>query len=51
MIKAAISIATRILGYGSDYQVEVTDPFSGENQKTSIDLSKIQTKEMLMNLT
>ena len=44
--KNAILLATRILGYGSDYQVDITDPFSGENQKTSIDLSKIQTKEI-----
>jgi hypothetical protein len=44
--KNAILLATRILGYGADYQVEVTDPFSGENQKTSIDLSKIQVKEV-----
>ena len=34
--KNAILLATRILGYGSDYQVDITDPFSGENQKTSI---------------
>lgn len=44
--KNAILLATRILGYGSDYQVDITDPFSGENQKTSIDLAKIQTKEI-----
>ena len=44
--KNAILLATRILGYGSDYQVDITDPFTGENQRTSIDLSKIQTKEI-----
>ena len=44
--KNAILLATRILGYGADYQVQVTDPFSGEDQKVSIDLSKIQTKEI-----
>ena len=44
--KNAILLATRILGYGSDYQVDITDPFSGENQRTSIDLAKIQTKEI-----
>jgi hypothetical protein len=44
--KNAILLATRILGYGKDYQVEVTDPFSGEIQKTNIDLSKVQVKEV-----
>jgi hypothetical protein len=44
--KNAILLATRILGYGKDYQVEVTDPFSGETQKTNIDLSKVQVKEV-----
>jgi hypothetical protein len=44
--KNAILLATRILGYGKDYQVEVTDPFSGEIQKVTIDLSKIQIKEI-----
>ena len=48
--KNAILLATRILGYGSDYQVEVTDPFSGEQQKTVIDLAKIQTKDVDENL-
>lgn len=44
--KNAILLATRILGYGADYNVEVTDPFSGEIQKVTIDLSKISTKEI-----
>lgn len=44
--KNAILLATRILGYGADYNVEVTDPFSGETQKVTIDLAKIQTKEV-----
>jgi hypothetical protein len=44
--KNAILLATRILGYGADYEVEVVDPFTGENQKVSIDLSKIQIKEV-----
>jgi hypothetical protein len=44
--KNAILLATRILGYGSEYNVEVTDPFTGENQKVRIDLSKVQTKEV-----
>jgi hypothetical protein len=44
--KNAILLATRILGYGAEYEVEVVDPFTGENQKVSIDLSKIQIKEV-----
>jgi len=44
--KNAILLATRILGYGAEYKVEVSDPFSGEPQKVSIDLSKVQTKEV-----
>ena len=44
--KNAILLATRILGYGKDYQVEITDPSSGEQQKVNIDLSKVQIKEV-----
>ena len=43
--KNAILLATRILGYGKDYQVEVIDPFTGEKQNTVIDLSKVQIKK------
>jgi hypothetical protein len=44
--KNAILLATRVLGYGAQYNVEVTDPSTGEIQKVSIDLSKIQTKDI-----
>jgi len=44
--KNAILLATRILGYGAQYEVEINDPFSGEQQRTTIDLAKIQTKEV-----
>jgi len=44
--KNAIFLAARILGYGAAYDVEVTDPFSGMRQKVSIDLSKVQTKDV-----
>ena len=44
--KNAILLATRILGYGAEYNVEVTDPFTLETQKVTIDLSKVQTKEV-----
>jgi hypothetical protein len=43
--KNAIMIASRILGYGKEYNVEVTDPFSGEKQKESIDLTQFENKE------
>ena len=42
--KNAVFLATRILGYGPDYEVEVTDPFSGEKQKVVIDLSAVQNR-------
>jgi len=46
----AVYLATRMLGYGSDYDVEITDPFSGETQKVKIDLSEIQTKDVDFNV-
>ena len=48
--KNAVFLATRILGYGPDYEVEVTDPFSGEKQKVVIDLSEVQTKDIVDNI-
>lgn len=44
--KNAILLATRVLGYGPEYVVEVTDPFTLEKQNVSIDLSKVQTKKI-----
>jgi hypothetical protein len=44
--KNAILLATRLLGYGKDYKVEINDPFTGEKQQVVIDLSKIQVKEI-----
>ena len=44
--KNAILLATRILGYGADYTVEITDPFTLEKQEVVIDLSKVQTKDI-----
>lgn len=44
--KNAILLATRVLGYGANYDVEVNDPFTGELQKVTIDLSKVQIKEV-----
>jgi len=47
--KNAIMLATRILGYGPEYKVEIDDEL-GEKQEISIDLSKIQTKEIDFSL-
>lgn len=44
--KNAILLSTRLLGYGKDYKVEVTDPFTLERQEVKIDLSQVQVKEV-----
>lgn len=44
--KNAILLATRILGYGADYEIEMTDPFTLEKQAVTIDLGKVQTKDI-----
>lgn len=45
--KNAIMVASRILGYGKDYVVEIDDPFSpGTKQKVTIDLTQIEHKEV-----
>ena len=43
--KNAIMVASRILGYGKDYETEVLTP-TGEKQKVSIDLTKLKDKEI-----
>jgi len=43
--KNAIMLATRILAYGPEYEVEVADD-SGEKHTVKIDLSKVKTKEI-----
>jgi len=43
--KNAIMIASRILGYGKDYEVEIDDPFSTDTkQKEIIDLTSFDNK-------
>ena len=43
--KNAIMIAARILGYGKEYSVEVTDPFdTSRTQREVIDLSQFENK-------
>jgi hypothetical protein len=44
--KNAIFLATRVLGYGPQYQIEINDPFSGERQEVIIDLGKVKTKDI-----
>ena len=43
--KNAILLATRVLGYGAEYKVEITDPSTLEEQEVIIDLSKVKTKD------
>jgi len=43
--KNAIMIAARVLGYGKDYSVEISDPFSDKTQKEVIDLTQFENKE------
>ena len=43
--KNAILLATRVMGYGSAYEVQVTDPFTLEPQSVTVDLSKVKTKD------
>ena len=47
--KNAIMLATRILGYGSDYAVEIDDG-AGEKHEITIDLGKVKTKDIDLNL-
>ena len=44
--KNALLVAARILGYGKDYTIEIDDPFSGNKQKITIDLTEIEDKEI-----
>jgi len=44
--KNAIMIASRILGYGKDYEVEITCPKCGEKSKTVIDLTQLPDKNI-----
>ena len=46
--KNAIVLATRILGYGPEYKVQVPNDL-GEQENLTIDLSKVQTKDIDLN--
>lgn len=43
--KNAIMLATRVLGYGKDYIIQVTDDY-GSKKEITVDLSKVQTKDI-----
>ena len=47
--KNAIMLATRILGYGSEYKIEITDDF-GDIQEVVVDLSQVKTKDINFDL-
>jgi hypothetical protein len=44
--KNAILLATRLLGYGPDYSFTFYSSKAGDSIESSVDLSKVQTKEM-----
>ena len=44
--KNAVMVAARILAYGGDYTVEVTNPNTGENQQQTFDLTSCEFKEL-----
>lgn len=44
--KNAILISSRVLAFGPDYDVTINDPNENEPVKTTVDLSKIQIKEI-----
>tara|TARA_Y100000593_G_scaffold68691_1_gene126217 strand:- start:4061 stop:4858 length:798 start_codon:yes stop_codon:yes gene_type:complete len=44
--KNAIMISTRILGYGSKYEFELTDPDTGQKQRDFVDLNSLDTKNI-----
>ena len=43
--KNAIMLAARVLGYGKDYEITVTDP-DGNKQKETIDLTTLEEKDI-----
>ena len=40
-------LVTRILGYGLEYKIEITNSL-GEPQEETIDLGKVQTKKLIL---
>ena len=48
--KNAVMVASRILAYGGEYSVEVTDPNTGETQEQTFDLTSCEFKELPDNI-
>jgi len=48
--KNAIMIGTRILGYGANYDIMLTDPDTKERVEYSVDLSKLENKPIDVEL-
>ena len=44
--KNAIMIGTRILGYGSNYEISLVDPDTQERVEHTVDLSKLNNKKI-----
>jgi len=44
--KNAIVLATRLLGYGPEYKMKFYSSVTGDSKEITIDLSKVQTKEI-----
>ena len=44
--KNALMVGTRVLGYGPEYNVTITDPDTGLDVETSFDLGKLETKKI-----
>ena len=44
--KNAIMVGTRILGYGANYDIILTDPDTGERVEYTVDLTKLKNKEI-----
>lgn len=48
--KNAILVTSRILAFGPEYEVSLSDPFDGKDTITTIDLSQIKIKDIDMSL-
>jgi hypothetical protein len=48
--KSAIMIATRVLGYGADYEITLTHPETGKKFKHTADLTKLKPKEVDLSI-
>ena len=44
--KNALMLGTRVLGYGKDYEVQITDPDTSLDVEHTFDLTKLKTKEV-----